>query len=52
MGSISYLLNAIAEEYKRDFKEELPKETLINRSGEDVTAEVYEAYEWLRAHTF
>ena len=36
----------------RDFKEELPKETLINRSGEDVTAEVYEAYEWLRAHTF
>ena len=48
----NYLLNAIAEEYKRDFKEELPKETLINRSGEDVTAEVYEAYEWLRAHTF
>lgn len=48
----NYLLNAIAEEYKRDFKEELSKETLINRSGEDVTAEVYEAYEWLRAHTF
>ena len=48
----NYLLNAIAEEYKRDFKEELPKDTLINRSGEDVTAEVYEAYEWLRAHTF
>ena len=48
----NYLLNAIAEEYKRDFTEELPKETLINRSGEDVTAEVYEAYEWLRAHTF
>ena len=48
----NYLLNAIAEEYKRDFTEELPKETLINRSGEDVTAEVYEAYEWLRANTF
>ena len=48
----NYLLNAVAEEYHRDFTEELPRVTLINKDGIDVTEEVYQAYEWLRAHTF
>ena len=48
----NYLLNAIAEEIHRDFKEDLPRERLVNKSGEDVTDEVYEAYDWLREHTF
>ncbi len=48
----NYLLNAVAEEYKRDFKEDLPKETLITKDGEDVTEEVYKAYNWLRENTF
>lgn len=48
----NYLLNVVAENYHRDFKEELPKETLINAKGEDVTEEVYKAYKWLREHTF
>ena len=43
---------ARAEEYHRDFTEDLPKETLINKDGTDVTEEVYEAYEWLRTNTF
>ena len=48
----NYLLNAIAEEAHLNFSEELPKETLINHDGLDVTDEVFAAYEWLRAHTF
>ena len=48
----NYLLNAVAEKARLDFSEELPKETLVNKDGVDVTGEVYEAYEWLRAHTF
>ena len=48
----NYLLNAVAEEYHRDFTEELPKERLVNKAGEDVTEEVYQAYDWLREHTF
>lgn len=48
----NYLLNAVAEEFNRDFTEELPKETLINRDGIDVSDEVYQAYNWLREHTF
>ena len=48
----NYLLNAIAEEAHLNFAEELPKETLINHDGQDVTDEVFAAYEWLRAHTF
>ena len=48
----NYLLNAIAEEAHLNFAEELPKETLINHDGLDVTDEVFAAYEWLRAHTF
>ena len=48
----NYLLNAIAEEAHLDFSGELPKERLVSKSGEDVTEEVYKAYEWLRAHTF
>ena len=48
----NYLLNAVAEEYHRDFKEDLPRQTLVTCEGEDVTDEVYHAYEWLREHTF
>ena len=48
----NYLLNAVAEEYHRDFTEDLPKERLLNEAGEDVTEEVYQAYNWLREHTF
>ena len=48
----NYLLNAVAEEYHRDFKDDLPRQTLVTTSGEDVTDEVYRAYEWLREHTF
>ena len=48
----NYLLNAVAEEYHRDFKEDLPRQTLITHDGEDVTEEVYRAYEWLRENTF
>ena len=48
----NYLLNAVAEKARLDFSEELPKETLVNKDGADVTEEVYKAYEWLRAHTF
>ena len=48
----NYLLNSIAEEAHLDFSKELPRETLINRDGIDVTEEVYKAYEWLREHTF
>lgn len=48
----NYLLNAVAEEYHQDFTEELPRATLINKDGIDVTEEVYQAYEWLREHTF
>ena len=48
----NYLLNAVAEKARLDFSEELPKETLVNKDGVDVTAEVYKAYEWLRANTF
>ena len=48
----NYLLNAVAEAYHRDFKEDLPRQTLVAASGEDVTDEVYRAYEWLREHTF
>lgn len=48
----NYLLNAIAEEIHRDFKEGLPRERLISRDGTDITNEVYQAYDWLREHTF
>ena len=48
----NYLLNAVAEEYRRDFTEDLPKVELVNNAGEDVTEEVYQAYNWLREHTF
>ena len=48
----NYLLNTIAEEAHLNFAEELPRQTLINKDGVDVTAEVYVAYEWLREHTF
>ena len=48
----NYLLNAVAEKARLDFSEELPKETLVNKDGADVTEEVYKAYEWLRANTF
>ena len=48
----NYLLNIIAEEGHLDFQQDLPRETLVNKDGEDVTEEVYAAYEWLRAHTF
>lgn len=48
----NYLLNAVAEEYHRDFTEELPAVTLVTKNGEDVTEEVYQAYNWLREHTF
>ena len=48
----NYLLNAIAEEIHRDFKEDLPREQLVNKAGEDVTDEIYQAYDWLREHTF
>ncbi len=48
----NYLLNAIAEEIHRDFKEDLPRERLISRDGTDITNEVYQAYDWLREHTF
>ena len=36
----------------RNFADDLPRETLITTGGEDVTEEVYAAYEWLRANTF
>lgn len=48
----NYLKNAIAEEAHLDFHENLPKEKLVNAAGEDVTEEVYAAYEWLRANSF
>ena len=48
----NYLLNAVAEEIQRDFKEDLPRERLVNKAEEDVTDEVYQAYDWLREHTF
>ena len=48
----NYLLNAVAEAYRRDFAEDLPKARLVNKAGEDVTEEVYQAYDWLREHTF
>ena len=48
----NYLLNAIAEEAHLNFADELPRETLVTMSGEDVTEAVYAAYEWLRANTF
>ena len=48
----NYLLNAVAEEFHRDFKGDMPRQTLVAVSGKDVTAEVYRAYEWLREHTF
>ena len=48
----NYLLNTIAEEAHLDFANELPRETLVNREGIDLTEEVYTAYEWLREHTF
>ena len=48
----NYLLNAIAEEAHMNFADDLPRETLVTMSGEDVTEEVYAAYEWLRANTF
>ena len=48
----NYLLNTIAEEAHLNFAEDLPRETLINKAGHDVTEEVYAAYEWLREHTF
>ena len=48
----NYLVNAIMEEAHLDFTEELPRQTLINRDGVDVTEEVYQAYEWLRANSF
>ena len=48
----NYLLNTIAEEAHLNFAEDLPRETLISKAGQDVTEEVYAAYEWLREHTF
>ena len=48
----NYLLNAVAEEAHLNFADDLPRETLVTASGEDVTEEVYRAYEWLRANTF
>ena len=48
----NYLLNAIAEEAHLNFADELPHMDLINARGEDVTDEVYHAYEWLRENTF
>ena len=48
----NYLLNAIAEEAHLNFADDLPRETLVTALGEDVTEEVYAAYEWLRANTF
>ena len=48
----NYLLNAIAEEAHLDFSGELPRQTLIDRAGVDVTETVYAAYEWLRENTF
>lgn len=48
----NYLRNAIAEEAHLDFTAELPRQTLIAKNGEDVTQEVYAAYEWLRENTF
>lgn len=48
----NYLLNTIAEEAHLNFAEDLPRETLINKAGQDVTEEVFAAYEWLREHTF
>ncbi len=48
----NYLKNVIAQNAHLDFHEDLPKQTLINKDGEDVTEEVYEAYEFLRVHTF
>ena len=51
-GDNNYLLNAVAEEYHCDFKDNLPRQTLVTREGEDVTDEVYRAFEWLRERTF
>ena len=48
----NYLLNAVAEASHRDFTQELPRERLVNNAGEDVTDEVYRAYDWLRENTF
>jgi hypothetical protein len=48
----NYLLNTIAEEAHLNFAEDLPRQTLINKDGVDVTEEVYVAYEWLRENTF
>lgn len=48
----NYLLNAIAEEAHLNFADQLPHQQLVNAAGEDVTDEVYRAYEWLREHTF
>lgn len=48
----NYLLNEVAEHYHRNFKEDLPRETLTGANGEDVTEEVYKAYNWLKEHTF
>ena len=36
----NYLTNVVAEEYHRDFTEELPRATLINKDGIDVTGKV------------
>lgn len=48
----NYLKNVIAEVSHLDFHNELPNQQIIANDGSDVTESVYEAYEFLRTHTF
>ena len=48
----NYLKNQVAEASHVDFRSDLPREQMITESGEDVTEEVYKAFDWLKEHTF
>ena len=48
----NYLKNAIAEAENVDFSKGLEKQTVIAEDGEDITAKVEKAVQWLTEHTF
>jgi predicted aldo/keto reductase-like oxidoreductase len=48
----NYLVNAILEQEGLDWRNELPRVTLTTVDGEDVTDEVYKAFDWLKEHSF
>lgn len=48
----NYLKNVMAEQSHLDIHQDLQRQILIAADGTDVTDEVYDAYEFLRSHTF